>query len=529
MKTRDRLAGSLLAISLAATTAVCAQATGKPPEQLGKVSFANSCAPAVQAAFERGVALMHSFWFQESERTFRGVLERDPNCAIAAWGIATMLMGNPFGTGPPPQRLKLAQEAIERGRATGSKTERERLYIEAIGEYYERFGDRPHGARMKSLANSFEVVAKRFPDDDEAQIFYAVYLIATQQKTDKTLGAALKAAEILEAQFVKHPEHPGVAHYLIHSYDYPPIAEKGLRAAKRYAEIAPSVAHGLHMPSHIFTLVGSWKESVAANRRAAAVAKAGKDADQELHAMEYMVYAYLQLARDRDASFVVEDAQRVTGADLYRQSAAVALATIPARYAVERGMWKDAARLKMHPSKVPYADAMTHFARAIGAARSGDMAAAGKDVQELARIVDALKAAKDDRWAAEVEVQRLGAAAWTSYATGNRDEALMLMRSAADMEDKGEALGPGRILPARELLGEMLLEMGRPQEALAEFERLQVQESNRFRSLCGAGEAAAQSGNRDKARYHFSRLIEVAGSGDFRPEVEKARRYLAGY
>jgi tetratricopeptide (TPR) repeat protein len=527
MKTRSHLAAPLLALSLATATAVWAQTIGEPPEQLGKVSFANSCAPAVQPTFERGVALMHSFWFQESERTFREVLERDPKCAIATWAIATMLMGNPFGVGPPPQRLKRAQEAIERGRAIGAKTERERFYIEAIGEYYERFGDRPHGARMKSLANAFEVVAKRFPDDDEAQIFYALYLIASQEKTDKTLAVTLKGAGILESQFVKHSEHPGVAHYLIHSYDYPPIAEKGLKAAKSYVEIAPSVAHGLHMPSHIFTLVGAWKESVATNRRAAAVAKAGKDPDQELHAMEYMVYAYMQLARDKDASLVVEDAQRVTGADLYRQSAAVALATIPARYAIERGMWKDAARLKLHQSKVLYADAMTYFARALGAARSGDTAAAGKEVQELARIVNALKAAKDDRWANEVEVQRLGAAAWTAYATGKRDEALTLMRSAADIEDKGEALGPGRVQPARELLGEMLLEIGRPVEALAEFERLQVQESNRFRSLYGAGQAAAQSGNRDKARYYFSRLIEMAGSGDLRPEMEKARRYLA--
>ena len=526
MKARNYVAAPLLALSLAAATAVWAQTIGKPPEQLGKVSFANSCAPAVQATFERGVALMHSFWFQESERTFREVLGRDPNCAIATWGIATMLMGNPFGAGPPPQRLKQAQEAIESGRAIGAKTERERFYIEAIGEYYERFGDRPHGVRMNSLANAFEVVAKRFPDDDEAQTFHAIYLIATQQKTDKTYAATLKAAGILEAQFVKHPDHPGVAHYLIHSYDYPPIAEKGLRAAKRYAEIAPSVAHGLHMPSHIFTRVGAWQESAATNRRAVAAARAGKDPDQELHAMEYMMYAYLQLGRDRDASLVVGEAQRVTGADRYRQSAALALATIPARYAIERAMWKDAARLELHQSKFLNADAMTYFARALGAARSGDTAAAARDVKELARIVGSLKAAKDDYWATEVELQRLGAAAWTTYATGSRDEALTLMRAAADMEDKSEALGPGRILPARELLGEMLLEIGRSGEALAEFERSQVQEPNRFRSLYGAGQAAVQSGARDKARYYFSRLINMVASGDIRPEMEKARRYL---
>jgi len=527
MNTRNHLAAPLLALSLAAATAAWAQTIGKPPEQLGKVSFANSCAPAVRATFERAVALMHSFWFQESERTFREVLKRDPSCAIATWGIATMLMGNPTGAGSSPQNVQRAQEAIEHGRAIGAKTERERFYIEAIAEYYDRFGDRPQSARIKSLADAFAVVAKRFPDDDEAQTFYAIYLIASQQKTDKTLAATLKAAEILETQFAKHPEHPGVAHYLIHSYDYPSIAEKGLKAAKRYAEIAPSVAHGQHMPSHIFNQLGMWQESVAANRRAAAVARTGKDPDQELHAMEYMTYAYMQLARDRNANLLVEEAQRVTGADRHRASAALALATIPARYAVERGMWKDAARLELHPSKILYADAMTYFARALGAARSGDTAAAGKDVQELGRIVEVLKAAKNDYWAAEVEVQRLGAAAWTAYATGNRDEALALMRAAAAMEDKSEALGPGRIVPARELLGEMLLESGRAGEALPEFERSQGHDPNRFRSLYGAGRAAAQSGTRDKARYYFSRLIDMAGSGDLRPEMDRARQYLA--
>jgi tetratricopeptide (TPR) repeat protein len=527
MKTRIRLAVSLLAVLLTVTTG-WAQTSKKPPEQLGRVSFANSCAPAVQATFERAVALLHSFWFREGEKTFREVLERDPSCAIATWGIATILIGNPFATGPTPARAQLAKEAIERGRAIGAKTERERLFIEAVAQYYERFGERTHVARMKSLSDAFENVARRFPQDDEAQIFSAIYLTATQNPSEQTFASALKAAAILEAQFKKHPDHPGVAHYLIHSYDYPPIANKGLNAAKRYSEIAPSAPHALHMPSHIFTRVGAWQESAVSNLRSADVAKAEQEFTDQLHAMDYLVYAYLQLARDTDAQRVVKEAPGVRGNDQIRATP-YALAAIPARYAVERGAWKEAAQLQPQPTRFAFATAFTHFARALGAARSGDAAAAERDVEELARIVDVLKAAKDDYWTTEVEVQRLGAAAWVTFARGNREAALDLMRAAADLEDKSEkaAVSPGRLVPARELLGDMLFENGKPAEALAEYERSQVRDPNRFRSLYGAGEAAARSGNRDKARHYFSRLVIMAGSGDPRPEMEKARRYLA--
>lgn len=360
-------------------------------------------------------------------------------------------------------------------------------------------------------------------------MFAAIYLTATQSPTDKTFASALRAAAILEAQFRKHPDHPGVAHYLIHAYDYPPIAQKGLTAARRYAEIAPSAPHALHMPSHIFTRVGAWEESAATNERSAAVAKAENEPNDQLHAMDYLVYASLQLARDGDARRVLEEAQRVTGFNPANRAGPYALAAIPARYAVERGAWKDAAQLPVHPSRFAFADAMTHFARAVGAARSGDAAAAAGDVQALTRIVAVLKAAKDAYWTTEVEVQRLGGAAWVAFAQGNREEALTLMRAAADLEDKSEkaAVSPGRIVPARELLGDVLLESGRPGEALAEYERSQGHDPNRYRSLYGAGQAAVQSGNRDKARYYFSKLVELAGSGDPRPETAQARRYLA--
>jgi len=522
-----RLFLALAILALVSAAAIPAQE--KVPEKLGKVVFPTSCDAKVQPSFERAVALLHSFWWQEGEKTFRRVLEEDPTCAIATWGIATILIGNTFATGPTPADAQWAKEAIERGRAIGAKTERERLFIEAVAAYYDRFADRTHGQRIKSLADAFEIVAKRFPGDDEAQIFYAIYLTATQQPTDKKFTAALKAASILEEQFKKHPDHPGVAHYLIHAYDYPLIAQKGLTAAKRYSEIAPSAPHALHMPSHIFTRVGAWRESAVSNERSAAVAKAENEPDARLHAMDYMVYAYLQLARDGDARRVLDEAPRVAGAKPTVRSVPYALAAIPARYAMERSAWKEAAELQLHASRFPFTEAITHFARAIGAARSGDAAAAERDVQELARIVEALKATKDAYWTVEVEVQRLSGAAWVAFAKGSRGEALNLMRAAADLEDKSEkaAVSPARIVPARELLGDMLLESGRPGDALAEYERSQARDPNRYRSLYGAGQVAALSGNRDKARHYFSKLIEFAGSGDLRPEVETARRYLA--
>jgi tetratricopeptide (TPR) repeat protein len=519
---------TLAILALFCSAAVPAQE--KVPEKLGKVSFATSCDRKVQSQFDRAVAMLHSFWFQQGEKAFREVLELDPSCAIANWGIAAILIGNTFAGGATVDDARKAKEAIQRGRLIGAKTERERFYIEAIAEYYDRFSDRPHGARMKSLADAFEVVATRFPKDDEAQIFYAIYLTATQSPNDKTFADTLKAAQILEPQFRKHPDHPGVAHYLIHAYDYPPIADKGLNAAKRYAEIAPSAPHALHMPSHIFTRVGAWEASVATNRRSADVSVAEKEPGGGLHAMDYMVYAYLQLARDKGAGAVLQTARSVTGINPNNLASAYALAAIPARFTIERGLWKDAMELEPRGSKFPHTEAMTHFARALGAARSGDVAAADKGVQELARIVDALKTAKDNYWATEVEVQRLSAAAWTAHARGNPEEALTLMRSAADIEDKSEkhAVTPGRLMPARELLGEMLLEMNRPAEALQAFETSEKHDPNRFRGLYGAGKAAALAGDQAKAKTYYGKLVVLAQNADIeRPELKEAKAFLA--
>ena len=520
---------AVLCLSLATATLAWGDSHAGPPERLGEVSFPNSCQASVQPKFTRAVALLHSFWFAEGERAFREVLAQDPGCAIANWGIAAILIGNTFAGNATPDEAKKAQEAIDRGRATTTASERERMYIDAVAAYWQDYASKPHGERMKSLATAFEQVAKRYPQDDEASIFSAIYLTATQAPTDASFAATLKAAAILEPLFARHPEHPGVAHYLIHSYDYPPIAAKGLNAAKRYAEIAPSAPHALHMPSHIFTRVGAWQDSVAMNRRSADSARVEKSPGDWLHALDYMAYAYLQLARDRDAANVIEEARVVSGLNPANMAIGYALAAMPARYAIERGMWKDAALLVPRNSRFAFADAITWFAKSIGAARSGDLPAAEQSARELGEIAASLKATRNDYWAAEVEVQHQAARAWISHARGDRDAALAQMRAAAEMEDASEKspVSPGRLVPARELLGDMLVLSGNAAEALVTYERSQVRDPNRLRSLLGAGLAAAQSGNRDKARYFYTRAAQLGGSPDARPELRQARDYLA--
>jgi tetratricopeptide (TPR) repeat protein len=497
-------------------------------DKLGKVHFPNSCDAKVQAQFERGVAMLHSFWYSAGEKTFRDVLAQDPSCAIATWGIASLLMSNPLGgAGSSVKGAEQAQAAIEQGRKIGAKTQRERDYIEAVAAYYEDWANRFEPDRQRSRAKAYEALAARYPDDDEAQIFYALYLAGTQSQAEQTYATYLKSAAILEKQFVKYPNHPGVAHYLIHSYDAPPIAEKGLPAARRYASIAPAAPHALHMPSHIFTRVGAWEDSATTNRRSAEAAKKSNDPDEQMHAMDYMVYAYLQLARDDEARRVMEEGAQVSG--FTRFSGPYAFAAIPARYAIERGDWNAAMKLQPITNNFHYTEALTRFARALGAARSGHAALAEKEIEELTRLRDALKTAKNQYWATEVEVSRLSASAWTALAHGKKEEALKLMRSAADIEDKNEKhiVTPGRILPARELLGEMLLELKRPAEALKEFEASQIREPNRFHGFAGAARAAAESGDANKAKQHYTRLVELVGKGDGRPEVTRAKAFLA--
>jgi len=526
-----RLSLAALALSIVSTGAARAHEEEPGKGKLGKVAFANSCTAGVQESLQRAVAMLHSFWYSAGEQTFREVLAQDPSCAIATWGIASILMSNPLaGAGASPKGAEVSQAMIEQGRRIGAKTQRERDYIEAVAAYYEDWANRPERARQQARSRAYEALAARYPDDDEAQIFSALYIAGTQAQSDQTYAAYLKAAAILEKQFTRYPDHPGVAHYLIHSYDAPPIARQGLPAAKLYAGIAPAAPHALHMPSHIFTRVGAWTESAATNARSAEAAVAGGEPDEAYHASDYMAYAYLQLARDGDARRTIDAALRVTGTNPARPTAPYAAAAMPARYALERGAWREAMQLQAQPTKLLYPEAMTYFARALGAARSGDPDAADKDAEALAAAHKGLLAAKDNYWANEVEVQRFAAAAWIALARGRRDEALKLMRAAADNEDRSEKhiVTPGRVVPARELLGDMLMELKEPALALKEYEASQVREPNRFRGMYGAATAAEAAGDRQKAAAWFGKLAAQARDADgTRPELNRAKAYIA--
>ena len=495
--------------------------SARPPEKLGKVRFPTSCSASVQPLFERGVALLHSFAFAEALRSFSEALKREPSCTIAYWGIgATLLQAS-------DAELWDAKKAVEKGLAAGAKTQRERDYIAAVAAFYadDRAG---YAVRVSRYEAAMENLARKYPADIEASVFYAKALIIMSDPADKTFARQLKGASILEPLFAANPDHPGIAHYLIHAYDYPPIALKGLPAALRYAAIAPSASHALHMPSHIFTRVGAWKESVATNARSEAAAREEGSNGDILHALDYQIYAALQLARDRDAAAALE---RVRADAVHADSVAgfYAVAAGPARYALERGDWQLAVGLAPQPQFTIVA-ALTRYARGYAAARRGNAAAAEGEAAELERLRKELERNNDRYWETEVEVQRLTVLAWAKWAKGAREEGLADMVRAAELEDSSEksAMTPGRLLPAREVLGDMLLLVNRPAEALRAYEASAMREPNRFRGTFGAAVAAQRSGDAAKARAYCTRLVELAASGDPRPEVEQAKAYLAG-
>jgi len=496
--------------------------------QVGNVSFSNSCAPAVQADLASGVAMLHSFWFSAGEQVFRDVLARDPKCAIAYWGIASLLMLNPLsGVGPLPKDAEKAQAMIALTREIQT-TPREHAYVEAVGAYYQDWASRPERERQQARSKAYEALAASYPDDDEAQIFSALYIAGTQSQADQTYAAYTRAAAILEQQFAKHPDHPVIAHYLIHSYDAPPLAARGLAAAQRYAGIAPDAPHALHMPSHIFTRVGAWEDSVSTNRRSFEAAIKGGELPEAYHASDYAVYADLQLARDAEALGAMQDAFKVKPPSASQVAVAYSSAAMPARYALERGDWPAAKQLSPAVGGPPYTEAISLFARAIGAARSGDAAAAEQDASELGIRHQKLVDAGNIYWAREVEIQQRAAAGWIAFARKNVDDAVRLMREAADLEDRNEKhiVTPGRILPARELLGDMLYEAGQPALALKEYEASQQREPNRFRGYYGAARAADAAGDRDKAAMYYGKLLDLAKNADTeRPELARARAY----
>jgi tetratricopeptide (TPR) repeat protein len=512
---------------------------GSAPERLGTVHFENSCAPAVRGDFDRAVALLHSFWFSAAIDGFNNVLAQDASCTIADWGIALSRWGNPFGGSRTEKALQAGLAAVTAANATPPKSDRERDYVAAVETLFKDYKTIDQRQRILAYEAAMEKVAHKYPDDKEATIFYALALDQSAPPTDKTYAKQLKAGAMLEKLFAEHPDHPGLAHYIIHSYDVPPLAPKALEAANRYKEIAPSAPHALHMPSHTFTRVGKWEESIDANIASAAAARKDKGAAaEELHATDYEVYAYLQTAQDRAARKLVDEvsaiAARIDAEAAGGAAPAVAgffaQAAVPARYALERSAWDDAAKLDAKSTQTPWADAITHFARALGAARSGHPEAAQADLDQLAHLRDGLQQAKNDYWAGQVDIQWRAASAWTNYAGGKKDEALAGLREAARLEDATEkaAVTPGPIAPARELLGEMLLDAKDYPAALAEFETNLKKEPRRFRSVYGAAHAAELAGDRQKAMNYYQQLLDICrrADPDGRPELATARLFL---
>ncbi len=509
-----------VAATVAATLAAQPATAAGKDKQLGQVHFETSCTPAAKKLFNQAMLYQHSFWYRSSQRTFEQVLQKDPDCAMAHWGVALSLLYNPHAP-PPAANLPLGLAAIERGQALGAKTQRERDYIDALAAMYRDYDKVDHRTRVQNYLKAMEQLAERYPKDDEAQISYAIALNVAAAPSDKTYANQLKGAALLEPIFKRRPQHPGVAHYLIHLYDYPPIAEKGLNAAKRYSKIAPAAPHAQHMPSHIFTRVGYWKESIVSNAESARVAKADGETPDQAHAMDYLVYAHLQLAQDNKARAVVEELARIDF-KIDRFAGPYAVAASEARYAIERGDWKAAAALKPRTTKYLYADAITHFARAIGASRSGDPAAAQADIDKLGELSGKLRAAKDAYWSDIVDIQRQVATAWMFYGQGKHDEALIVMSAAADAEDKTEKhpVTPGPLAPARELYGAMLLERGKAKEALAAYEAVLVKEPNRLGTYVGAANAALKVGDSAKVKDYTAKVRMLTKDADTqRPEV----------
>ena len=518
-----------------------ASAQGAGGEKLGTVTFPVSCTPAASQQFARAVALLHSFWYEEAVKAFTEVTVTDPACAMGFWGVA-MSMYYPLWYPPSEATLKAGLAVLDRANAVGAKTQRERDYLAAIETFYRDWDKSDHRSRTVAYEKAMERLYARYPDDYEAAIFYALALNATAPPTDKTYANQLKAGAILEKVLTEQPNHPGVAHYIIHSYDSAPFASRALPAARSYAKIAPSAPHALHMPGHIFTRLGLWQESIDSNRLSADAGvaystKAGAEGvwDQTLHSLDYLVYAYLQTGRDVAAKRVADEVATIHKAYPESLPAAYALAAIPARVAVERHRWSEAAALTLSPSTFPWSrfawgEGIIAFARALGMARGGDISGAEKEVQKLASLRDSLVQAKNKYWADQVEVQHRTASALVVRAQGKNQEALNLLRSATDLESSMDKhpVTPAPIVPTRELLGELLLELNQPAEALREFEGTLMAEPNRFRSLFGAAQAAERSRDTDKARAFYAKVVSLCERADTqRPELQQAKAYLA--
>ena len=527
-------AGCVILLALLATSQLAGQQPPADPEKLGKVHFPISCSADAQRQFDRALAMLHSFWYPQGLEAFTALATTNPDCAMAYWGIAISARANPLAGSPDAAALERGQQAVEKAKAAGARTPREREYIAAVDAYYQDWQKRDYRTRVLAYEAAMEELCRRFPDDDEGALFYALAIneAVTVLPADKSYARPLKAGQILDRVLAAQPDHPGALHYLIHTYDFPSLAARGLPAAERYADVAPSAPHALHMPSHVFSMLGMWEESIRSNQAALRVAKT------YVHAMDFMTYAYLQGAQDREARRLVEESTAMqetqappatrspTGAVL---GVHTAFAAIPARYALERSQWADARALRIRPA-YPAADAITYFARAMGAARSGDAAGARKEIEQLQSLRATLKQSQEAYWAEQVEIQRLAAEAWTALAAGKETEALELMRAAADLEDATEkhVAMENRLWPMRELLGELLLALKQPAEALKAFELSFKAAPNRFRGFYGAAKAAERLGNRAQAAQYYEKLVTLSSHADSdRTELAEAKAFLA--
>lgn len=524
MKTRKHLL-------VAAVAALFASVTSADEEhavtqgQLGRVLFKTSCSADAQAVFDRALAMLHSFWFTEAGKTFGAALEKDPNCAIAYWGIAVNQLGNPLATRPSLKDLQAGSAVLDKARALNTGTPKEREWIEAISVFYRDHEKRTHDERLAAYAKAMAAMAQHWPDDDEVWIFDALAIQAAAPTNDKTYAEQRRAAEILEKQFAKNPLHPGAAHYLIHAYDYPPLAQQGLPAARKYATIAPAAPHARHMPSHVYSMLGLWEESVASNMASLEVQS------DYYHAMDFAVYAHLQLAQDAKALAMIERARD----ELTRKPALLAgnknaAAAIPARYMLERGDWAGAAALPITASDWPYADSLTRFARGVGMARSGDLAGARSEIEVLKTQRTSLAKANLPYWAERVDEEIYAVSAWVALREGQHALAEKLLRAAAEGEDasvKNVAM-ENRLYPMRELLADLLLELRQPALAQREYDAALAENPNRYRALYGAAMAAEAAGDRVAARGYSEKLVALTRNADgVRPELARAKALVA--
>ena len=474
------------------------------PEQLGRVSFPISCTQAVQEQFDRGVALLHSFAYSAAEHTFQNVAERDPRCGMAHWGIAMSYFYPLWDPPLVPAAIAVGKREINLAQQIGAGSERERQFIQALGLIYKDAATVPYSARASNYERAMRDLAAKNRGDVEAQVFYALALLANASPADKTHAKQKQAADLLEPLARTFPQHPGISHYLIHAYDNAELARRGLPAARAYSQIAPSAPHALHMPSHIFTRLGLWDEAIQANLAASEAAHRQGDTGEELHAMDYLVYAYLQRGSDNDAAQVLQQLKSMTKLDQTDFKVAYASSAMPVRFAVERRQWADAASIVPPAEAPPHVVAIAVWARGLGLARSGRAAEARSEVAQLRQIEGQLRASDNDYWATQTGILLREVVAWSANAEHRSEEAVALMRTAADDEDAVEKLPvtPGPIVPAREQLGDLLLEQNHPDLALKEFQAALVHAPGRHGALLGAAHAAELSGQKETTDRH---------------------------